>query len=73
MPAVPITSREQYIKAIEVLDRVGGTWQGVGQEEWVLLVTEAQYKALVEANVTPHQDTKRDSKRGKNSRQTAKP
>ena len=26
MPAVPIKNSEQYIKAIEVLDRVGGTW-----------------------------------------------
>ena len=30
MPAVPITSDEQYEKAIEVLTREGGTWQGVG-------------------------------------------
>jgi hypothetical protein len=41
MPAVPIKSREQYIKAIEVLDRVGGTWHGVGDEERYLLVTPA--------------------------------
>ena len=39
MPAVPITSPEQYIKALEVLDRVGGTFQGVGFEERFLLVT----------------------------------
>ena len=50
MPAVPITSSEQYEKALEVLDRVGGTFQGVGFKERFLLVTEAQYKALVEAN-----------------------
>ena len=71
MPAVPIKSREQYIKAIEVLDHVGGTWHGVGRKEWFLLVTEAQYKALVEAKVIP-QDTEKDSKRGKNSRKNAK-
>ena len=51
MPAVPIKSREQYVKAIGVLTRVGGTWQGVGSKERFLLVTEAQYKALVEAKV----------------------
>jgi hypothetical protein len=51
MPAVPITSREQYIEAIGVLDRIGGTWQGVGDEDRYLLVTLAQYAALVEAEV----------------------
>jgi hypothetical protein len=51
MPAVRMTSRKQYIKAIKVLDRVGGTYQGVGFEEKYLLVNEAQYKALVEAGV----------------------
>jgi hypothetical protein len=73
MPAVPITSREQYIKAIEVLDRVGGTYQGVGRDEWWLLVSEAQYKALVHAKVVTANDTEKDSKRGKNSRKNAKP
>ena len=74
MPAVPITSREQYIKAIEVLDRVGGTWHGVGQDEWYLLVSPAQYKALVEAKVaTPEDPKKKDSSRGKKSRKPPKP
>ncbi len=72
MPAVPIKNREQYIKALEVLDRVGGTWHGVGQEQWALLVTEAQYKALVEAAVIVPEDTRKDSKGGKNSRTRAK-
>jgi hypothetical protein len=54
MPAVPITSKEQYEKAIDVLTRVGGTWQGVGQKERFLLVSEAQYKALLEAHVVTH-------------------
>src|SRR5438874_538474 len=62
MPAVPITSREQYQNAIEVLTRVGGTWQGVGFEEWVLLVTEAQYNALVAAKVTTPADTIEEAK-----------
>jgi hypothetical protein len=72
MPAVPIKNREQYIKALEVLDRVGGTWHGVGDEERYLLVTLAQYKALVEANVVFPENAKKDSKRGKNSRKRAK-
>jgi hypothetical protein len=72
MPAVPITSREQYIKAIEVLDRVGGTWHGVGQKEWFLLVSPRQYAALVEAQVVTPEDAKKDSNRGKKSRKTLK-
>jgi hypothetical protein len=71
MPAVPIKNREQYIRAIEVLDRVGGTWQGVGQDEWTLLVSEAQFKALVEAKVATPSDNNKDSARGKNSLKTA--
>jgi hypothetical protein len=59
MPAVPITSREQYIKAFEVLDRVGGTFQGVGSRDRFLLVSEAQYKALVEADVVSRKTAKR--------------
>ena len=69
MPAVPITSDEQYEKALEVLTRVGGTWQGVGFEDRFLLVSEAQFKALVKAKVaTPG---KQEPKRGKNSCKTA--
>ena len=37
--------------AIVEKDRVGGTWQGVGFEDRFLLVSEAQFKALVEAKV----------------------
>jgi hypothetical protein len=65
MPAVPITSDEQYEKAIEVLTRVGGTWQGVGQKEYVLLVSPAQYEALVEAKVAAPKDAEKDNHRGK--------
>ena len=36
MPAVPIKSREQYVKAIGVLTRVGGTWQEVAKNHLVL-------------------------------------
>jgi hypothetical protein len=70
MPAVPIKTPEQYEKALEVLDRVGGTFHGVGQEEWFLLVTEAQCKALVEAKVIAPEDIKTRLKRGKKSRGT---
>lgn len=73
MPAVPITSSEQYERALEVLDRVGGTFQGVGQKEWFLLVTEAQYKALREAKVIAPEDSEKGPKRGKNSRKTGNP
>ncbi len=73
MPAVPITSPEQYEKAIEVLTRVGGTWQGVGSKERFLLVSEAQYQALAQAKVTNSKDTKKDGKRGKNARKSARP
>jgi hypothetical protein len=68
MPAVPITSDKQYEKAIEVLTRLGGTWQGVGFEEKYLLVNEAQYNALEQAGVVVPGDTKKDPKRGKKSR-----
>jgi hypothetical protein len=73
MPAVPITSPEQYERAIEVLTRVGGTWQGVGQEERFLLVSEAQYGALVEARVISSEAPNKGSKRGQSSRKAAQP
>jgi len=68
MPAVPITSKEQYEKAIEVLTRVGGMWQGVGQKERFLLVNETQYQALLEADVVAHGTGEKGQKRAKNSR-----
>jgi hypothetical protein len=72
MPAVPITSDEQYEKAIEVLDRVGGTWSGVGYPDRFLLVSPRQYEALVEAGVVTRQDTNKEPQRGKNARKTPK-
>ncbi len=51
MPQVHIKDLKQYEKAIEVLTRVGGTYQGVGQDKWYLLVTDTQYQALLEAKV----------------------
>jgi len=55
--AVHIHSKEQYIQAIGVLDKIGGTWQGIGPSSApVLLLTEAQFNALVEAGVVPAND-----------------
>ena len=71
MPAVPITSSEQYIKAIGVLTRVGGTWHGVGDEERYLLVNEAQYKALVKAKVVNPENGK-ESNRAKKARKSTR-
>jgi hypothetical protein len=68
MPAVPIISKEQYEKAIEVLTRVGGVWQGVGQRERILLVSQAQYKALLEADLVTPGKAEGGRKRAKNSR-----
>ena len=52
--AVRIQSREQYLAAIRVLDKVKGTWHGRGPSTApVLLLTDEQYGALVEAGVVP--------------------
>jgi hypothetical protein len=52
--AVHIHSREQYIQAVRVLDKVAGTWQGVGpSSDPVLILTDAQFRALREAGVVP--------------------
>jgi hypothetical protein len=71
MPAVPITSREQYIKAIGVLTDVGGTWHGVGDKERHLLVTLAQYEALQSAGLVPGKNGK-ETKGGKKKGARAK-
>jgi hypothetical protein len=50
MPAVAIDSPEQYSKALKVLTNVGSTFHGIGGEDKrSLLVTEAQYAAIVAA------------------------
>jgi len=55
--AVHIRSKEQYIQALRVLDHVEGTWQGIGPSSApVLLLTDAQYTALVKAGVVPEKD-----------------
>jgi hypothetical protein len=70
MPAVRITSDKQYEKAIEVLDRVGGTWQGVGYPDRFLLVSPRLYEALVRAKVVTPQDSKKPFPRGNNTHKT---
>jgi hypothetical protein len=67
MPKVAIKDLKQYEKALDVLMRVGGTWQGVGQDEWFLLVTESQYRALLEAKVIPSENGP-EEKRGKTAK-----
>jgi len=63
--AVHIRSKEQYIRALEVLDKLPGTWQGVGPSTApVLLLTDAHYHALVEAGVVSAND-KEVKSRGK--------
>jgi hypothetical protein len=68
---VPIKDLKQYEKAIEVLTRVGGTYQGVGTDEWFLLVTEPQYQALVEAKVIPPDKGAKDQHGGTSSKKKA--
>jgi len=67
MPKVAIKDMKQYEKALDVLIRVGGTWQGVGRDEWFLLVTEDQYRALLEAKVIPSEHGP-EEKRGKTAK-----
>ncbi len=73
MPAVPITSREQYIKAIGVLDSVGGTWHGVGQDEWFLLVTPTLYEALIKERVISPANGQKEQKNAMKSPKSTKP
>jgi hypothetical protein len=49
MRVVQIADWDKYVRAFDVLIKVGGTFQG--RPEQVLLVTDAQYQALVKAKV----------------------
>jgi hypothetical protein len=72
--AVHIRSKEQYIQAVRVLDRVGGTWHGVGTSaDPVLLLTEAQYRALVQAGVVSDNDKEVKPRGKKATAKKAKP
>jgi hypothetical protein len=45
------------IRALQVLDKVSGTWQGIGTSDHpIFLLTDAQFNALVEAGVVPAND-----------------
>ena len=65
--AVHIRSKQKRIQALGVLDKVGGTWRGIGtSDDPIYLLTDAQYNALVEAGVIPTNDTEVQG-RGKKS------
>ncbi len=51
---------------------MGGTFQGVGQDGLFLLVTNAQYAALVEAKVVAPENGTQEQPRGKKSKRKAK-
>jgi hypothetical protein len=54
---VHIRSKEQFIKALDVLIHLPGTWQGRGTSaDRVLLLQDSHYNALVEAGVIPAND-----------------
>lgn len=72
MPRVAIKDQKQYEKALDVLSRVGGTFQGIGQDEWFLLVTSAQYQALLEAKVVAPENGAREQPRGQRAKRKAK-
>jgi hypothetical protein len=68
MPAVDIESSEQFSRAFALLTEMGGTFHGVGGEEnRRLLVTEAQYRALVAAGIVKKDGTK---ERGRGKKKT---
>ena len=49
---IHIQGREQHIAAVRVLDHTQGTWLGIGPSSApVIVVTDEQFKALVEAGV----------------------
>ena len=49
---IHMQSKEQEIAAIRVLNHTKGTWLGIGtSSDPVIVVTDEQFKALVEAGV----------------------
>ena len=71
MHRVPIKDLKHLEKAIEVLTRVGGTYHGVAREDRALLVTDAQYRALVDANLAISENGAKVRSRGTNSQKSA--
>jgi hypothetical protein len=55
-----------------VLTQTGGSFQGVGRDEWYLLVSNAQYQALVEAKVVAGSNGAEEQPRGKKPAAKAK-
>jgi hypothetical protein len=49
MPAVRLTDRETYKKAVKVLIQAGGPFQGRGED--TLIISSEQYAALVQARL----------------------
>jgi hypothetical protein len=71
--ALHIRSQEQYIQALRVLNKVEGTWRGIGPSSApVLLLTDAQYQALLEAGVVPANDKNDKEVQGRGKKATAK-
>jgi hypothetical protein len=57
MPAVVLPDRNAYKKAFQVLMRVGGPFQGRGED--TLIVSDEQYEALMQAGlVSPNSPVK---------------
>ena len=62
---VHIQNREQFMAVLEVLDYLPGTWHCRGTPDApILLVTDAHYKALVNAGVV-QMNGKQEKTRGK--------
>ena len=71
MHRVPIKDLKQLERAIDVLTRVGGTYHGVAREERYLLVTDAQYRALVDAKVVGSDNGAKVGSRGAKTHKSA--
>ena len=71
MPRVASKNLDQLEKALEVLTRVGGKFQGVGDKERYLLVTQDQYQALVDAKVVRPNHAQGGKTDGKKPKKTA--
>jgi hypothetical protein len=71
---IRIQNREQLIAAIGVLDELPGMWHARGTPEApILLVTDAQYKALVNAGVAPANGKEGKTRDKKATAKKAKP
>jgi hypothetical protein len=70
MRRVQIKDWSDYEKAFDVLIDVGGTF--LSRPEQVLVVTDAQYRALVEAKVVTADDTEAPT-RGTKAKKRANP